>query len=164
MLDVIFSEQNSNLMYSVEFSPDLVQIKVRETISGFFLTRMDLPIQVWHTVEMMRTDLEEHQMMQFPITENQLGTMQLMEEVTEHVGMNYPEIPDSRFVAQPVDDSLFPWEEEIGSVETPITIDEDEGFSETMTPKLHNNHCKPRPTLRSIENLQNSSAARQLFV
>ena len=93
-------------------------------------------------VEVMQRDFNEHHMMQVPITENQLGTMQMMEEVSDHVGMNYPEIPDSRFVSQPVYDFLFPWEE-AGSAENPITIDEDEGFSETMTPprlQLHNNH------------------------
>ena len=103
-------------------------------------------------------------MMQVPITENQLGTMQMMGEVSEHVGMNYPEITDSRYMAQPFDDFLFPWEEE-GSVDNPITIDEDEGFSETMTPPDPQQPpaMEPCPALRSIENLQNSSAARQLF-
>ena len=153
---MIFSVQNSNLMYSVEFSPDLVQIQVRETVSGVFLAQMDIPIQVWHMVEVMRRDFSEHHMMQVPITENQLGTMQMMGEVSDHVGMNYP------VVAQPVDDFLFPWEEE-GSVENPITIDEDEGFSETMTPPVPQQPLQPRPALRSIENLQNSSAARQYF-
>ena len=149
-------------MYSVEFSPDLVQFQVRETVSGVFLAQMDIPIQVWHMVEVMRRDFSEHHMMQVPITENQLGTMQMMGEVSDHVGMSYPEIPDSRFVAQPVDDFLFPWEEE-GSVENPITIDEDESFSETRTPPVPQQPLQPRPALRSIENLQNSSAARQLF-
>ena len=96
-------------MYSVEFSPDLVQIQERETVSGVFLARMDIPIQVWHMLEVMRRDFSEHHMMQNPITENQLGTMQTMEEVSEHEGMNYPEIPDSRFVVQPVNDFLFPF-------------------------------------------------------
>ena len=91
---MIFSVQNSNLMYSVEFSPDLVQIQVRETVSGVFLARVDIPIQVWNMVEVMRKDFSEHHMMQVPITKNKLGTMQMMEEVSEHVGMNYPEIPD----------------------------------------------------------------------
>ena len=163
---MIFSVQNSNLMYSVKFSTDLVQIQVREAVSGVFLARMDIPIQAWHMVEVMRSDFNEHHMMQVPITENQLGTMQMMGEVSDHVGMNYPEFPDSRFVAQPVDHFLFPWEEE-GSVENPITIDEDEGFSETMTPQNTPPQQPPaiesRPALRSIENLQNSSAARQLF-
>ena len=97
---MIFSVQNSNLMYSVEFSPDLVQIRVRETVSGVFLARMDILIQVWHMVDVMRRDFNEHHMMQVPITENQLGTMQMMGEVSDHVGMSYPEIPDSRFVTQ----------------------------------------------------------------
>ena len=153
-------------MYSVEFSPDLVQIQMRETVSGVFLARMDIPILVWHMVEVMQRDFNQHHMMQVPITENQLATMQMMEEVSDHVGMNYPEIPDSRFVAQPVDDFLFPWKE-TGSVENPITIDEDEGFSKTMTPQntlpQQPLAMEPRPALRSIENLQNSSAARQLF-
>ena len=120
---------------------------------------MDIPIQVWLMVELMQRDFNEHHMMHVPITENQFGTMQMMEEVTEHVGMNYPEISDSRFVAQPVDDFLFPWEE-AGSDENPITIDEDEGFSELMAPPAPQQPLQPRPTLRSIENLQNS---RQLF-
>ena len=60
--------------------------------------------------EVMRRDFNEHHMIQVPMTENQLKKMQVMEEVSEHVGMNYPEIPDTRFVAQPVDDFLFPWD------------------------------------------------------
>ena len=63
-------------------------------------------------------------MTQVPMTESQLEEMQMVEEVSEHVGMNYTEIPDSRFVAQRVDDFLFPWEE-AASAENPITIDED---------------------------------------
>ena len=103
-------------MYSIEFSPDLVQIQVRETVSGVFLLPMGIPIQVWHMVEVTQRDFNEHHMMQVPMTENQLGEMQLTEEVAEHVGMNYPDTPDSRYVAQPVDDFLFPWEE-AGSAE-----------------------------------------------
>ena len=77
-----------NSMYSVEFLPDLVQIQVLETVSGVFLAHVDIPIQVWLMVELMQRDFNEHHMMHVPITENQFGTMQMMEEVTEHVGMN----------------------------------------------------------------------------
>ena len=102
-------------MYSVELLPDLVQIQVREN----FVARLDIPIQVWHIVEVMRRDFNEHHMTQEPsITENQPGTMQMLKEKSEDVGMDYPEIPDSRLLAQRVDDFLFPWEE-AGSTETP---------------------------------------------
>ena len=117
-------------------------------------------------VEVMRKDFTEHQMFQVPITENHFGTMQMMEEISDHVGINYAEFPDSRFVAQPVEDLLFPWKE-AGLVENPITIDEDECFSVAMTPQNTPPQkppaMEPHPALRSIENLKNSSAARQLF-
>ena len=100
------------------FSPDLAQFQVRETVSVVFLAQMDIPIQVRNMVEVVQTYFNEHHMIQVPITENQLGTMQMMKEVSEHVGMNYPEISDSRFVAQPVDDLLLLWEE-AGSAENP---------------------------------------------
>ena len=82
--------QNKNLVYSVDFLSDLVQNQVRETVSGVVLARMDIPIQVCHMVEVMRRDFNEHHLMQVPMTENQLGEMQMTEEVAEHVGMNYP--------------------------------------------------------------------------
>ena len=78
-------------------------------------------------VEVMRRDFNEHHITQLPTKENQLGEMQMIEEVVQQVGINYS---DSRYVAQPFDDFLFPWEE-AGSAENPVTIDEDEGFSET---------------------------------
>ena len=43
-------------------------------------------------------------MTQVPIPDNQLGTMQMMREVSEHVTMNCLEVPDSRYVAQPIHD------------------------------------------------------------
>ena len=46
-------------MYSVNFSPDLVQFQVRETVSGVLLARIDIQMQVWHMVEVMRRDLNE---------------------------------------------------------------------------------------------------------
>ena len=106
-------------MYSAEFSPDRVRIEMRDTVSGVFLARMDITIQVWHIVEVMRRYFNEHHMKQVPITENQLGTKQMMEEVSENVGINYSEIPDSRYVAQPVNAFPLPWEEEMRSVENP---------------------------------------------
>ena len=59
----------------------------------------------------------------------------MMDEVSVYVGLNFPEILDSRFVAQTVNHFLFPWEEEMGSEQNPKAKCEDEGFSETMTPR-----------------------------
>ena len=89
----------------------------------------------------------------------------MIEEVSDHVGMNYPETPDSRYLAQPFHDFIFPWEE--GSVDNPITIEEDEEFSEPRTLVSEPTRQPPamgaRPVLRSIGYLQNSSTALKLF-
>ena len=75
--------------------------------------------------------------------------------------MNYLETPDSRYVAQPIEDFLFPWKD--GSVDNPIAIEEDEGFSEPRTPVSVPPRQLPvmeaRPALRSIANLQSSLLA-----
>ena len=60
--------QNSNLLYSVDFSPDLVQFQVQETVSGVLLARMDIPIQVWHMVEGMRGDFNSFDIKQADLT------------------------------------------------------------------------------------------------
>ena len=116
-------------------------------------------------VEVMRRDFNEHHMTQVSITRIHFGTMQMMEEVSDLVGMNYLKTPDSRYLAQPVDAFLFTWEE--GSVNNLNTFEEDEGFSEPKTPVRKPPRKPPaleaRPALRSIETLRNSSAARQLF-
>ena len=54
-----------------------------------------------------------------------------VEDVSELKGMNYPDILESRYVAEPVNDFPFPCETEMGS-------DEDEEFSETIH---QNTHC-----------------------
>ena len=72
-------------MHLVEILSDLVQVQVRETVSGVFLARLVISNQVWHMVVVMRRDFNEHHMTQVPTTNNQLGTRQMMEEVSEHV-------------------------------------------------------------------------------
>ena len=51
----------------------------------------------------MRRDFNEHHMTQVPTTENQLGEMQLVEEMAEHVEMSCAEKPDSKYVTQTFD-------------------------------------------------------------
>ena len=66
-------------MFSVEFLPDLVQIQMRETVSGVFIAQTDIQIKVWHMVEVMCRDFNEHHITQVPITENQLGEKRMIE-------------------------------------------------------------------------------------
>ena len=97
-------------------------------------------------------------MVQVRTTDNQLGSMQMMQELSEHLEMNYPEIPDPIYMDQPVKVFITRWDV-AGFVENLVSIDKDEDFSKSLTPQ----NSPPRPALRSIGNLQNTTAARELF-
>ena len=60
-----------------------------------------------------------------------------MRKVAVQVGIYYIQSPGSHFVAQLVDDSLFPGGE-AGSSEKPTVIDKDDGISETRHLKTPN--------------------------
>ena len=98
----------------------MLTIKVLESVSGFFLAQLDVPIQVWHMIEIMRRDFSERHRMQAPITENQLQTTLKITQIAEQIGIDCFDFPDSRYVME------------------------------------------ARPVLRTNENYQNFSAARQL--
>ena len=120
---IFFLSLNFLLNWSLQSKTSL-----SSTLQSFRLTHYKLKKQ---SLEFFLAwmDINQHHIIQVPITENQLGTIQIIEEVTEHVGSNYTEIPHSRFVVHPVSDFLFSWEE-AWSAKNHITIDEDEGFSE----------------------------------
>ena len=87
-------------------------IKVLESSFGIILAQTDVPTQVWHMIEIMRSDFCEHHQMQVFISPNQFGTMGMMSQIAEQVGTDYPEILESKYAAQPLNDFLFFWEEE----------------------------------------------------
>ena len=66
---MIFSIQNNELTYLVEFSTVMMTIYVLESVSGILMAQMDLPIQLWHMIEIMRRGFSEHHQMQVPITQ-----------------------------------------------------------------------------------------------
>ena len=144
----------------------MMTVKKLESVSRHFLAQLDVPIQLRHKIEIMRKYPCKNYRVQFPITENQLETMGMMSQFAEQVAIDYTDVPDSRYVAQLVNVFLFPWSEE-GSVENKITIKEDEGFPDPITPVSETPSETPapwaRPALRSITNLQKLSAVRQLF-
>ena len=73
LLKMIFSVQNTNLMFSVEIFADLVQNQVRVTVFWTFSGTNGLPIEVWQMMEVMRRVFNDHHITQVPMTENQLG-------------------------------------------------------------------------------------------
>ena len=107
---------------------------------------MDIPIQVWYMMDGGGSDAGGLQRTSYDArTHNREPTSNHAKDgkKSEQVGMKYPEIPDSRFVVQPVKDFLIPWWES-GWAENGIAKDEDEMLSETFCLRTapHNNHYK----------------------
>ena len=71
----------------------------------------------------MKSDFSYHHFMQKPFTYKYFWSSHLMEEVDEHVRKIYPEIPNSGYVAQSVNNFLYPCEKEMESAENSITLD-----------------------------------------
>ena len=71
--------------------------------------------------------------MQTPFTDKNFWSSHLMEEVDEHVRKIYPEIPHSGYVAQSVNNFLYPGEKEMESAENSITLDKNDNSKHTST-------------------------------
>ena len=73
-----------------------------------------LPITVWHIIEHQRQQFDTYHQGQVPITENQLGTHSMGDEVAVVSEHHYPNVNGSDFLANYVAGNIqytFPWEE-----------------------------------------------------
>ena len=95
MLKMIFSVQNNNLDFSVEFWADLKQTQVRETVCGFFSGKNGhLNPSLAHG----GGDAQGFQLTSYNASIHDRAPTwrrQMMDEVAEHVRINYPETSDS---------------------------------------------------------------------
>ena len=91
----------------------MVTIKVLESVSGIFWVQMDVSIQNWYMIEIMRRYFSQHHQIPVPISANQLGTIVMMSQIAEQVAMDCTQVPDSRGLAKPVNDFLFRGEKKI---------------------------------------------------
>ena len=68
-------------MYSVEFSTIFVEMLLLQTTSVDAPTQLEDRIHVRHMMEVTKRDFHEHNLIPIPITENEVGSVQMMEEV-----------------------------------------------------------------------------------
>ena len=125
---------------------------------------VDVTIQVWHMIEITRRDFSDHHQIQAPITKNQLETIGMMSHFTEQLGMDYFEVFDYRYEAQPGNYFFFH-----GKEKDPrrTEFEEDEGFSATRTqvsePRRPPLALEARSALHSIESFLRIQLVEALF-
>ena len=74
---MIFTVTNSNLIYSISFTPEKVHIQINDTSNNLFMTCLVMPVEVLQIIEQQRQQFNTFHMSQVPLTENQLGTQQM---------------------------------------------------------------------------------------
>ena len=120
---MIFTVTNSNLIYSFSFTPEKVHIQINDTSNNFFMTCLEMPVEVLQIIEQQRQQFNTFHMSQVPLTENQLGTQQMSSEVAAESGHDLPNIFDANFVPGPINFN-FPWENYYNGPYSPSVFDD----------------------------------------
>ena len=154
---MIFSVQNSNFMYSVGSSPDLVQIQVRETVSEIFLARMDIPIHGiwWKWCEGVSTNIIWHE---YPWQRNNLEKCKWWREwLRTYEGITPTRLALDMWLNQSTISSFLGSKQD--QPKTPLQKIKMRASRKQWHLPLHNNHYN----LVQLCVLKNFFAARQLF-
>ena len=106
--------QNNSLLYSFSFTEETARISIKELSNGLYESVITLPITVWHIIEHQRQQFDTYHQGQVPITENQLGTQAMGQEVAVISGHHYPHVAGTEFPPTYVGGNIqytFPWDE-----------------------------------------------------
>ena len=109
-----FTVQNNSLLYSFSFTEETARISIKDLSNGLYEFVITLPITVWHIIEQQRQQFDTYHQGQVPITENQIGTQAIGDEVAVISGHHYPHVTGTEFPPTYVAGNIqyiFPWEE-----------------------------------------------------
>ena len=101
-----FTVQSNSLLYSVSFTEETARISIRDLSNGLYESVVTLPITVWHISEHQRQQFDTYYQGQVPITENQLGTHAMGQEVALINGHHYPYVNGTDFPDNYVAESI----------------------------------------------------------
>ena len=147
---MIFSVSNDGIQWTLDFGPDSVTIAVNDLDQNITISSQEIPLAAWQLLLSQRQDFLDSHLSRVPITPNQLGTMEMTDEVLSSVGAQ--DLDTSSYQVSDLEDIEFNWENSQlemdavfrpgidnpfsptifddlsmeGSVENPIVLDEEE--------------------------------------
>ena len=92
-----FTVQNNSLLYTFSFTEETARISIKDLSKRLYESVITLPIPVWHIIEHHRQQFDTCHRGQVPITENQLGTQEMIHEVAVISGHHYPYVAGTEF-------------------------------------------------------------------
>ena len=148
---MIFSVSNDGIRWTLDFGPDSVTIAVNDLDQNITISSQEIPLAAWQLLLSQRQDFLNNHLARVPITPNQVGTMEMRDEVLSSVGGQ--DLDTSSYQVSDLEDIEFNWENDQldldavfrpgidtpfsptvfddllmgdGSVENPIVLDEEE--------------------------------------
>ena len=147
---MIFSVSSDRFQWNLDFGPDSVTIAVNDLDQNITISSQEKPLVAWQLLLAQRQDFLNNNLARVPITPNQVGTMEMRDEVLSSVGVQdldtssyqFSDLEDREFNRENSQldmDSVFrpgidtPFSPTVfddllmgdGSVENPIVLDEE---------------------------------------
>ena len=155
---MIFLVSNDGIQWTLDFGPDSVTFALNDLDQNITISSQEIPRAAWHMLMSQRQDFLDNHLPRVPITQNQMGTMEMREEVLSSVGAQ--DLDTSSYQVSDLEDIEFNWENSQsdmdavfrpgidipfppttfddlsmeGSVENPIVLDEEENKENAAPP------------------------------
>ena len=106
---MIFSVSNDGIQRTLEFGPDPVNNAVNDLDQNITSSSQKIPPAAWQLFLSQRQDFLNNHLARVPITPNQEGTIEMIEEVFSSVGAQ--DLDTSSYQVSDLEDIEFNWED-----------------------------------------------------
>ena len=170
--NIFFSNSNNGIQWTLDFAPDSVTIAVIDLVQNITISSQEIPLAAWQLLFSQKQDFWDKNRPRVPITQNQEGTMEMIDEVLSIVGAQ--DLDTSSYQVTYLKDIEFNWENSQmamdavvrpsidtlfsqttidnlsmeGSVENPLVLDEEEDKENAPPPPSTTESVRPTETPR----------------
>ena len=106
---MIFSVSNDGIQWILDFGPNSVTIAVNDLDQKITISSQEIPLAAWQLLLSQRQDFLNNHLARVPITPNQVGTIEMREEVLSSVGAQ--DLDTSSYQVSDLEDIEFNWED-----------------------------------------------------
>ena len=105
---MIFSVSNDGIQWILDFGPDSVTIAVNDLDQNITISSQEIPLAAWHLLLSQRQNFLDNHLPRVPITQEQEGTMEMIDEIFSSVGAQ--DMVTSSYQVSDLRDIEFNWQ------------------------------------------------------
>ena len=127
---MMFSVSSDGIQWTLDFGPDSVTIAVNDLDQNITISSQEIHLAAWQLLLAQRQDFLNNHLARVPITPNQEGTMEIIDEVLSTVGAQ--DLDTSRYQVSDLEDIEFNWENPELDIDSVFRPGIDTPFSPTV--------------------------------